>query len=149
MILIVALWPFSLKGKPVGPRIKRRLWSNIATGHSVISRKRGVEGLQRAAAQRSYPTPEEAKDSMEPTDYEIRQSGRVLELQNRDLWLRPTDMSWHFPILITIREESFKNYRSRTAEKWKAKEDKLEEVKKKNKKVDDEWNDAEWQPSSR
>ena len=44
---------------------------------------------------------------MAPPEYEIRQSGRVLELQNRDLWLRPTDMSWHFPLLITIREEPF------------------------------------------
>ena len=44
---------------------------------------------------------------MAPSDYEIRCSGRVLELQNRDFWLRPTDMSWHFPILMTIREEPF------------------------------------------
>ena len=43
----------------------------------------------------------------------------------------------------------FKNYRSRTSEKWKAKEDKIEEVKKKKtKKGDGGWNDAEWQPSS-
>ena len=44
---------------------------------------------------------------MAPPDYEIRQSERVLELQNRDLWLRPTDMSSHFPTLITNREEPF------------------------------------------
>ena len=44
---------------------------------------------------------------MAPPDYEIRQSGRVLELQNRDLWLRLTDMSLHFPILVIIREEPF------------------------------------------
>ena len=67
-----------------------------------------------------------------PPDYDILQSGRVLELQNRDLWLRPTDMSWHLPTLMTIREEPFKNYRSRTSEKWKAKEDKIEEAKKQN-----------------
>ena len=65
-----------------------------------------------------------------PPDYHIRQSGRVLELQNRDLWLRPTDMSWHLPILMIIREEPFKNDRSRISEKWKAKEDKIEEAKK-------------------
>ena len=41
----------------------------------------------------------------------------------------------------TIREELFKNYRSRTSEKWKAKEDKIEEAKKqKIKRIDDEWN---------
>ena len=39
-------------------------------------------------------------------------------------------MSWHHPTLTTIREEPFKNYRSRTSEKWKAKEHKIEEAKK-------------------
>ena len=143
-------------GKPVGPSIMRKLWSNIATGQSENlreqtddkkrvkqtednSRERGVESQLRAAAQRGYP--EDAEDPMvAPPDYDIRQSGRVLELQNSDLWLRPTDMSWHLPILMTIREEPFKNYRSKTSEKWKAKEDKIEEAKKqKIKKSDDEW----------
>ena len=81
---------------------------------------------------------------MAPPDYEIRQSGRVLELQNRDLCFRPTDMPWHLPILMSFREEPHKNYRSSTSEKWKAKEDKIEEVKKKTKKGDDEWSYAEW-----
>ena len=49
---------------------------------------------------------------------------------------------------MTIRQEPFKNYRSQTSEKCKAKEDKTEEVKKNTKKGDDEWNYAEWQPSS-
>ena len=57
-------------------------------------------------------------------------SARVLELQNSDLGLRPTDLSWHFPILLAIREEPFKNYCSTTSEKWKAREDKAEEFKK-------------------
>ena len=84
-----------------------------------------------------------------PQDYDVRQSGRVLELQNSDLWLRPPDLSWHFPILMAIREEPFKNYRSRTSEKWKAKEDKIEETKKqKIKKGDDERSYANWQTSS-
>ena len=48
---------------------------------------------------------------------EVRQSGRVVELQNRDLWLRPTDISWNSRILIAIREELFKKYRSKTSEK--------------------------------
>ena len=47
-------------------------------------------------------------------------------------WLRPTDLSC----------------RSRTSEKWREKEDKIEEGNKRTKKVDDEWNGAEWQPSS-
>ena len=105
------------------------------------SRERGVESQLRAAAQRGYP--EEATDQMvAPQDYDIRQSGRVF-------WLRPTDMSWHFPILMTIREEPFKNYRSSTSEKWKAKEDKMEEVKKqKITRNDDERSYADWKTSS-
>ena len=58
-------------------------------------------------------------------------------------------MSWHLPILMTICEEPSKNYRSRTALKWKAKEDKIEEAKKeKMKRNDDERSCADWQTSS-
>ena len=65
-----------------------------------------------------------------------------------DLWLGPTYISWHFPALVTICEDFFfKKWRTRTAEKWKAKEDKIEEVKKK--KGDDELNNTEEQPSFR
>ena len=56
----------------------------------------------------------------------IRQSGRVLELQNRDLWIRPTDLSWHSPFLVTIREFPFANYQGRSLAKLEAKD----EVKK-------------------
>ena len=84
-----------------------------------------------------------------PPDYDIRQSGRLLELQDRDIWLRPTDLSWHFLVLMTIREKPFKNYCSRTSEKWKAKEDKTEEFKnQKMQKNDDGQSYANWQTSS-
>ena len=49
-----------------------------------------------------------------PLDCDVRQSGRVLKLQNSDPRLRPTDLSWHFPILVVIREDRFKKCRSRT-----------------------------------
>ena len=96
--------------QPPGPGTRRKLESYIANGHSVISRERSFEGLLRASAQRSYPTPEDAKDKnpmMAPPGYETRPSGRVLELQNRDVWLRLTDMSWHLSILGTVPEEPF------------------------------------------
>ena len=80
-----------------------------------------------------------------PQDYDVHQSVRVLELQNSDLRLRPTDLSWHFPIFMTIREESFKNYRSRKDEKCKAKENKTEEFKKQMLKNDDGQSHANWQ----
>ena len=44
------------------------------------SRERRVEIQLRATGQRG------------PQDNDIRQSARIPELQNRDLWLRPTDM---------------------------------------------------------
>ena len=57
-----------------------------------------------------------------PQDYDVRQSGRVLKLQHRNLWLRPTDLSWHFPTLVTIRGMPFKNYRARSPAKLKVRE---------------------------
>ena len=44
-------------------------------------------------------------------------------------WIRPTDLSWHYPVLVTIREMPFKNYRGRSSEKSKAREKKIEETK--------------------
>ena len=78
-------------------------------------------------------------------NYDVRQSGRVLELQNRDLRIRPTDLSLHFPILVTIRELPFRKYRGRSPAKWKAREDKIEEAKKQK---NQEWNSSRWKSSS-
>ena len=109
-------------GKPVGSRIMRKLGSCLREQTDVKeeiqtednSRLRGVESQLRTAAQLGYPNPEDAEDPMiAPPHYDVRQPGRVLELQNRDLWLRPTDLSWHLPILTTIREEPCKNSRAR------------------------------------
>ena len=45
--------------------------------------------MLRAAAQHWYPNPQDAEDPMvAPPENEIRPSGRVLELQNKGLWLR-------------------------------------------------------------
>ena len=73
----------------------RKLWSNLMPGLPVNFReqiaeqleqtadkmektqKRGVESQLWAAAQRSYT--EDATDPMAPQDYDVRQSGRVLE----------------------------------------------------------------------
>ena len=40
--------------------------------------------------------------------------GKQTEDSSRE---RPTDMSWHLPILMNLGDEPFKNYRSRTSEK--------------------------------
>ena len=61
---------------------------------------------------------------------------------------KTTDLSWHFPILVTIREMPFKNYLGKSSEKSKAREEKIEEVKKKTKRGENEGSDAELKPSS-
>ena len=156
--------------KPAWARFTRKLSSDLKQNHAVtsreqlpelrertnyprrkrteeISRERRIRAQLRATAQPAHRDQEDATDPMvAPQDYDVHQSVRVLELQNSDPWLRPTDRSSHFPILMTIREEPFKNNRSRTSEKWKAK---FEEAKKqKIKKNDDGRSNANWQKSS-
>ena len=99
----------------------RKLWSN--TYESIHSNQKeqaedssypkSIDVMLRETARKNYP---ENVDSpkIAPRDYEVRQSGRVLELQNRDLWIRPADPPWHYPILVTIRAFSFKNYCGRS-----------------------------------
>ena len=89
----------------------RKLWCNarectqseLKEHAEDISDLESFEVMLREAARKSYP---ENVDNpvIAPRDYEVLQSGRVLELQNTDLWIRPTDLSWHVPILVTIRE---------------------------------------------
>ena len=126
--------------KPAGARFTRKFSSDLKQNHAVtsreqlpelrertnyprwkrteeISRERRIKAQLRATAQRAHRDREDATDPMvAPQDYDVHQSVRVLELQNSDPWLRPTHRSWHFPILMTIREEPFKNNRSRTSE---------------------------------
>ena len=49
-----------------------------------------------------------------PLDFDVRQSLRVLQLNNRALWLPDKDTSWHLPILATLRETMLRNWRQRT-----------------------------------
>ena len=66
------------------------------------------------------------------------------------IFVNPSDLSWHFPILVTIRELPFKNFRGRSPAKLKAREDIIEEVKKKKalKNRDEDWNPIRWKKSS-
>ena len=84
--------------KPPGPRMMRTLWSNSREQmekyekrkDAGISYPEGLEILLKETPKRNRPTSETA-DSPEnaPQDHDIRQSGRVLGLQNRDFWIRP------------------------------------------------------------
>ena len=51
---------------------------------------KGFEVMLRETARKSFPDRENIHNPLTaPQDYEVRQSGRVLELQNRELWIRP------------------------------------------------------------
>ena len=112
----------------------RKLWSNTrdCTQEQAedSSYTKSIEVLMREADRKGYPDPENLDNLMiAPQNYDSRQSGRVLELQNRDLWIRPTDLSWHVPILITIREMPSGNFLGRSLAKLEAREDQIEEAK--------------------
>ena len=55
-----------------------------------------------------------------------------MELQNKDLWIRPTDLSLHFPILVTIRELPFTNYRGRSIARLEARDEAKKQRTQKN-----------------
>ena len=87
----------------------------------------GAEFLLKKTAKRNRTISEDADA---PQHYDICQSERVWEFQNRDFWITPTDLSWHYPILVTIREVPFKSYRGRSSGKSKARETKIEKYNK-------------------
>ena len=103
--------------------------------------QQGIEVLLRKTARKDYTVLENVDNPMiAPQDYDVRQSGRVLELHIRDLWIRPTDLSWHFPILGTIRELPFKTYRRRALAKLEAKDEAKKQKTQKHNKED--WDTA-------
>ena len=117
----------------------RKLWSNLRERTEGKEKRqiedsshpKAIEGLLRATARKNYPNSEDVDNLMlAPQDYDVRQSARVLELQNRDLWIRPADLPWHFPILVTNRKDPFRNFSGRSPAMMKAREDKIEEAKK-------------------
>ena len=130
---------------PPGPRMMRTLWINSRERIENFQKRKdgggsypeGLEILLKETAERNRPT-SETVDSPEnaPQDHDIRQSERVLEFQNRDFWKRQTDLSWHYPILVTLREMPFKNYRGTSSEKSKVRDNKIEEVRK--------WRTSSW-----
>ena len=132
----------------------RKLWSNTrerTQGNEIdacnTSYSKGIEVLLMETARKGDPDPENVDNPMiAPQDCDARQSGRVLELQNRNLWIRPTDLSWYFPILVTIREMPFRNYRGRALAKLEARDEAEQHKTLKNR--DEECNSARWKQSS-
>ena len=137
----------------------KKLWSNSRERTQGNEKRKGEDSsypegiavMLRVTARKVCSDPENVDNPMiAPQDYDVRQSGRVLELQNRDHWIIiPTDLSWHFLVLATVREMPFRNYSRRSSEILKAREDKIEEAMKKTlKNIDEDWNSARWKQSS-
>ena len=103
----------------------------------------GVEISRKETARRNSPTSEAvgSHDSA-PQDYDIRQSERVLEFQIRDFWTRPTDLSWHYPVLGIIRETPFKNFRWKVIREVEGQRgrNRGSQEKKNMKSRDEDWN---------
>ena len=74
--------------------MRERTQSNEKEQAEDSSYPKSIEVLMRDAARKGYPDTENLDNPMiAPQNYDGCQSGRVLELQNRDLWIRPTDLS--------------------------------------------------------
>ena len=93
--------------------------------------------MLRETARRSYAENDD-NPMIAPRDHDVRQSGRVLGLQNKDLWIRPTDLSWHFPILVTLRELPCNHYRGRSVANWEARDEAKKQKTQKNKEKSDQ-----------
>ena len=137
--------------KTTWTRIMRKLWSNTVKAYTKKTKDssypKDMEVMLGETARNGYPDPENVDNPMiAPQDYDVHQSRRVLELQNRDLCIRPTDLSWHFPILITIREMPFRNYRGRSLATLEARDEAKKKKTLQNR--DKEWNSARWNQSS-
>ena len=110
---------------------------------------KGVEDMLRETARKSYPDPENVDNSMiAPRYYEVRQSVRVLVLQNEDHWIRPTDLSLHFTILVTLRELLFKIYCGRSLANLEARDEAQKQKTQKIKRSDQTHRDTTWQSHS-
>ena len=79
---------------PPGPRILRKLWSNLREQTQGNEKRqvednsycKAIEGLLRATARKIYQESEDVDNPMiAPQDCDVRQSRRVLELRNRSL----------------------------------------------------------------
>ena len=106
----------------------RKLWSNARERTQGNEEEQGedssypksIELLLRDTARKHNPVLENVNILMiAPQDYEVCQSGRVLELHNRDLWIRPTDLSSFF-LEHQIRSQESSPGEARARSDWQS-----------------------------
>ena len=111
-----AAW-FPDKGGPPGSSTEALVWSDRKNlefiqnldEHQKYLPSSEVEWLQSLASTDHHLSA--------PTDLVIKVSERVKHLDRPDLWLGENDTDWHIPILLTLREYAFRNWRKRSAPK--------------------------------
>ena len=54
------------------------------------------------------------------SDIDVKLVQRLLHYSSHDLWLSEEDKDWHYPLLITIRDKTTRNWRERKPEKLAA-----------------------------
>jgi transketolase len=76
-----------------------------------------------------------------PEDFKITGSERAKRLNENDMWLAASDLAWHRPLIVTIREIGTVNKRKRTAAKEKQRYEKWQQkiAKAQAKKKEHEW----------
>ena len=157
--MIILSW-----GKPVGPRIMRKLWSKLTTGQSehlreqTDDKKRETDRRQLARARSRKPTKRRPSGVTQRTPKIPWWHLQIMTFANLgESWSSKTGTSGYdqqicpgtFPSSWPFVKKLSRTIVQKTSEKWKAKEHKIEEAKKqKINKSDDEWNYADWQPSS-
>ena len=100
--------------QPKGPHLTTEEWRDFL----LTEREKAVDRFPKDQARITaieYLLRPERNDPLEaPSDFHTAQSMRVLQTKREDLWLRDNDVSWHLPILITLREWAYKNWRQRS-----------------------------------
>ena len=105
---------FLLQGLNMKNRITRAEWAAALKKEWEIAVDSYPKDMPRIKAIEYLMKPERNDNLEAPTDFSLTQSMRVLMTRREDLWLKHTDCSWHLPILITLREWPFRNWRKRT-----------------------------------
>ena len=79
-----------------------------------------------------------------PEDFRMVSSERAKRLNEKDLWFASSDLSWHRPLMITLREVGLLNKRKRSAKKEKERYERWQQkiVARNEKKNAESWTSA-------
>ena len=132
-------------------RIMRKLWSNTRERTQSEGKEqaedssytKGIEVILKETAREELSRERRKSDAR--TSRLLRSSiWTSLRASKQDLWIRPTDLFWHSPTLVTIRELLFKKYCGRSIANLEARDESKKQKTQKNKKSDQPYRDTTW-----